>query len=535
MVFVALLAILVPLLCVVVLRMPARVGMSISAVVVGLAALIFWQMTPLAVSASIAQGLHRALTIALILFGAITLLKTLQETKALNRIKLGFHAISKDMRVQVVLVAFAFVSLVEGISGFGTPAIIAAPLLMVLGFRPIAAASLALLGDTVAVTFGAVGTPLIVGLENVPNYSSNLTWAVGAQVATFDLVIGTLLPLALVSMLVVQFSELSRKAKLRSILEMIPWSLLIGATYAISSFVTVRLIGPEFTAIIAGSVALIVGIITAYYNIGTPKQIWRHHATNQKVASDAKSDTEAMKIPLWKAWLPYVVVILLLLITRTAPAIKTFMTSVLDASWQGIFGLTEISSSWAVLYSPGTILLVAAIVATFVGAKSIKPLKIAARDAVKTVLISLSALMPTLIMVQIFTNSGINTAGLESMPVYIARSLADLFGELWVACAPLLGAIGAFIAGSSTVSTLTMGPVQASIAEMANLPLILVLGLQMTGGAAGNIIAIHNVVAASTVVGLAHKEGMVMRRLIVATVCYIAIATLIGAAIILIT
>ena len=316
---------------------------------------------------------------------------------------------------------------------------------------------------------------------------------------------------------------------------MIPWSLLIGATYAISAFVTVRLIGPEFTAIIAGSVALIVGIITAYYNIGTPKQIWRHHATNQKVASDAKLDAEAMKIPLWKAWLPYVVVILLLLITRTAPAIKTFMTSVLDASWQGIFGLTEISSSWAVLYSPGTILLVAAIVATFVGAKSIKPLKIAARDAVKTVLISLSALMPTLIMVQIFTNSGINTAGLESMPVYIARSLADLFGELWVACAPLLGAIGAFIAGSSTVSTLTMGPVQASIAEMANLPLILVLGLQMTGGAAGNIIAIHNVVAASTVVGLAHKEGMVMRRLIVATVCYIAIATLIGAAIILIT
>ena len=232
MIFVALLAIMLPLLCIVVFRMPAKIGMSISAVAVGIAALVAWQMTPLAVGASVAQAVHRSLTIALILFGAITLLRTLQETAALNRIKLGFHAISADMRVQTVLVAFAFVSLLEGISGFGTPAIIAAPLLMVLGFRPIAAAVLALLGDTVAVTFGAVGTPLIVGLENVPNYSTNLTWAVGAQVATFDLVIGTLLPLMLVSVLVLQFSELTLKAKFRSILHIAPWSLLIGATYA---------------------------------------------------------------------------------------------------------------------------------------------------------------------------------------------------------------------------------------------------------------------------------------------------------------
>ena len=533
MVFVALLAIILPLLCVVVLKMPAKIGMSISAAAVGITALTIWHMTPLAMAASIAQAMHRSLTIALILFGAITLLKTLQETGALTRIKLGFHAISADMRVQVVLVAFAFVSLLEGISGFGTPAIIAAPLLMVLGFRPIAAAVLALLGDTVAVTFGAVGTPLIVGLENVPEYSSNLTWLVGAQVATFDLVIGTLLPLALVSVLVFQFSELTFKSKLHSVLEIAPWSLVIGAVYAVSAFVTVRLIGPEFTAIIAGSIALLVGIITAYYAVGLPRQTWRHHTLPKDSAEDARLKASTTELSLWKAWLPYATVIVLLLLTRTVPAIKQFTSNALDASWQGIFGIANINSSWAILYSPGTILLFAALVAALIGKKSLKPLYSGAKDAFSTVISALSALVPTLIMVQIFTNSGINTAELVAMPIYIGEALADVFGELWVICAPVLGMIGAFIAGSSTVSTLTMGPVQASIAESTHLPLVLILALQMVGAAAGNIIAIHNVVAASTVVGLTHREGLIMRRLIVTTICYVAVAALLGVLILL--
>ncbi|PID33421.1 hypothetical protein CR969_00855 [Candidatus Saccharibacteria bacterium] len=164
-------------------RQPAKIGMTISAVIVALLAFFIWQMTPIAMAASVVQAIHRSLTILLILFGAVTLLKTMQQTGAMTRIKLGFHTISSDMRVQTVLIAFVFVSLIEGSSGFGTPAVVAAPLLMVLGFRPLAAVALALLGDTVSVTFGAVGTPLIVGLENVSQYSHDLAWVVGAQVA----------------------------------------------------------------------------------------------------------------------------------------------------------------------------------------------------------------------------------------------------------------------------------------------------------------------------------------------------------------
>lgn len=541
MLFVALLAILAPLTMLVIFRMPARIGMSISAVVVGLAAFFVWQMTPLAIAASVGQGLHRALTIGLILLGAITLLRTMEQTGALARIKLGLHNISPDMRVQAVLVAFAFVALLEGISGFGTPAIVAAPLLMVLGFRPLAAASLALLGDTVSCTFGAVGTPLLVGLENVPNYSANLAAVVGAQVTIYDLVIGTLLPFGLVALLVFGFSGQTRHQQWRSLREIAPWAVSIGLIYSLSAFMVVRIFGPEFTAIISGAITLAVAIYTAKNRFLLPKTTWRLH---QAEIDHAEKITKTVRqMPLWRAWLPYLVVIGLLILTRAVPAIKQFVIAAVDASWQQIFGIESISSSWAVLYSPGIILLIGAATAAIVGglADKSQPLKQALRSfgsgiwrALGTTVVALLALIPTLIMVQIFTNSGINQSGLTAMPIFIGQALADIFGELWLPVAPWLGGIGAFIAGSATVSTLTLAPVQFSIAGDIGASFVAVLALQMIGAAAGNIIAIHNVVAASVVVGLEHREGLIIRKLIVPTIIYLSLALVIGVLVLLI-
>jgi len=526
MILLALLAIILPITLLAGFKLSARLGMTISVLAVGLVALLAWQIMPLAISASIAQGLHRALTIGLILFGAVTMLRTLQETGALTRIKLSLQKVSTDMRVQTVIVAFAFVSLIEGISGFGTPAIVAAPLLMVLGFRPIAAAALALLGDTVAVTFGAVGTPLLVGLSNLDNYSTDLVTLVGAQVTLFDLIIGTLLPLVLVALLIFAFSKQTIRQKWQSLIEILPYSSFIGLTYAFSAVVMVRLVGVEFTAIIAGAITLAVAIFTAKNNWLTPESVWRHHISES--TKEEKIPQKIRHMPVWRAWLPYGLVIIILLLTRTVLPIKQFFVSAIDISWRNIFGLEGVSSELALLYSPGIILLIGAIFASLIGARSLKPLSRASLSSLKTTLSALSALIPTLIMVQIFTNSGINTSGLVAMPIYIGHCLADVFGELWLAVAPILGMIGAFIAGSSTVSTLTMAPVQVSIATSVDLPTITVLALQMIGAAAGNIIAIHNVVAASVVVGLSHREGYIIRRLIIPTIGYVLVACLIG-------
>src|SRR5699024_12762046 len=109
----------------------------------------------------------KALTILLILFGAIVLLNTLQNTVAVVRINQGFRNISADMRVQIVIVAFLFGAIIEGAAGFDTPAAVTGPLMMTLGFNPMATATIALIADSAPVPFDAVGTLVVVGLSNL--------------------------------------------------------------------------------------------------------------------------------------------------------------------------------------------------------------------------------------------------------------------------------------------------------------------------------------------------------------------------------
>ncbi len=511
----ALSAIAVPLILVALFRLPARIGMPISAVCVALVALFIWKMPESALVASTLQGAHRALTILWILVGALLLLNVLRRTGALERIKRDFHALSPDMRVQAVLVAFAFVCLVEGVSGFGTPAAIAVPILLALGFRPLAAVVLALAGNAVATSFGAVGTPLLVGLENVPDINDQMIREVGQLITSGDLLVGLLLPTGLASVLIIFFGRKERR--LRDILEILPWTLTVGAVYSGSALALPWLIGPEFVSIISASLALIIGALLAGRGWLLPAQVWRHH-TNEE-AIDLLPDNKRMNS--FKAWLPYILVIAILLVQRAVPSIKTWSQSVLDLSWHSILGFEQISSAWTVLLSPGTVLIIVALVALWIGRTNPRQLKETFGSVGKGILISALALVPTLMMVQIFINSGINDDGLLSMPAYIGHELASLFGSYWLAAAPPLGTITAFITGSSTVSTLTMAPVQFEIASQAGLPENLVLAAHISGSNAGNMIAIHNVVAASVVAGLAHREGSIIRRILPITGVYL--------------
>src|SRR5699024_754032 len=150
---IALSAIIVPFLLLVLLRMSAAKGLTISAVIVILLAITVWGMEGIIISSSILKVIHKALTILCILFGALLLLNTLQRTGAVVRINQGFRSISEDMRVQAIIVAFLFGALIEGAAGFGAPAMVTGPLLFALGFSPLVAATLALIADSTSVAF----------------------------------------------------------------------------------------------------------------------------------------------------------------------------------------------------------------------------------------------------------------------------------------------------------------------------------------------------------------------------------------------
>ncbi len=127
----------------------------------------------------------------------------------------------------------------------------------------------------------------------------------------------------------------------------------------------------------------------------------------------------------------------------------------------------------------------------------------------------------TVPMVRILINSGVNGADLVSMPVMMAQAVADSVGGIYPFFAPAVGAMGAFIAGSNTVSNLMLAEFQFSVAETLGLSTAMMIALQAVGAAAGNMIAIHNVVAASATVGLLGREGATIRKTILPTIYYL--------------
>ena len=224
-------------------------------------------------------------------------------------------------------------------------------------------------------------------------------------------------------------------------------------------------------------------------------------------------------MPTWRAWLPYLVIGAILLVTRLEFLGVTPLLQSLRFDWEGILG-TSITRGIAPFYNPGIIPFL--LIAVFVPALYGLGWKRAGRVALGTVrLVSVAAiaLFFALGMVFIMMNSG-EAAGRDSMLIVMAGGAAAVAGQVWYLAAPLIGMLGTFISGSNTVSDIMFGAFQFNTANQVGLPVVPVLALQAVGGAAGNMICIHNVVAVLTTVGLLGKEGIVVRKNLPIAVLY---------------
>ena len=193
------------------LQWPARKAMPAVLAATALLALLVWDMSGQRVAASVIQGLIVTVSVLWIVFGAIFLLNTLKHTGAIQTIRQGFAQVSPDRRVQAIIIAWCFGTFLEGASGFGTPAAIAAPLMVALGFPALAAVMIGMMVQSTPVSFGAVGTPIIIGVNNgldAATISQQLAqegWSweqfmqlITTQVAIIHGIVGTLMPLLMV-------------------------------------------------------------------------------------------------------------------------------------------------------------------------------------------------------------------------------------------------------------------------------------------------------------------------------------------------
>ncbi|CUA81186.1 L-lactate permease [Anoxybacillus suryakundensis] len=514
----------------VLLRLPAAKAMPISFLITVVLSLFVWKMPGIQVAAATIEGVIVAISILWIIFGAILLLNTLTKSGAMDTIRSGFLGITRDRRVQVIIIAWLFGAFIEGAAGFGTPAAIGAPLLVALGFPPLAAVVVALVADSSPVSFGAVGTPIIVGVdqglregnsvaERVQHVIgtadlSSFLQTLAKQAVSFDIIIGTFIPLILVLILTRFFGE---NRSWKEGLEIWKFALFAGLSFTVPAFLVASFLGPEFPSMIGGLIGLAIVVPAAKKGFLLPKEPWDFKKTDvhEQVTNVQKSD-----MPLLLAWMPYILVALILVLTRLQNLpLKTWLRSV-KLQFNNILG-TNISTSIEPLYLPGTIFLVVIFITVFMHKMKREDVVTTIKESAYTLIGSAIALGTAVPMVRIFINSGINDAGLASMPIELASMVAGAVGAAWPLVAPLIGALGSFISGSATFSNMMFSLFQFSIADQIQVPHHIVIAGQMLGANAGNMVCVLNVVAAASVVGLAGKEGTIIRMTLIPMLYYV--------------
>ncbi len=525
------------------LNWPAKRAMPVAFGLTVVIALFFWDMTTNRVLASVFQGLGITVSVLWIVFGAIFLLNTLKHTGAIATIRNGFTNISPDRRIQAIIIAWCFGSFIEGASGFGTPAAIAAPLLVAIGFPALAAVLMGMMIQSTPVSFGAVGTPIIVGVSkglDTHNITESLlangsTWEAYVQqitssVALIHATVGTLMPVLMAMMLTRFFGK--NKSWTEG-LDILPFAIFAGLSFTIPYALTGVFLGAEFPSLIGGLFGLAVVVSAAKRGFLVPKSTWDFEDEKKWPAEwlgslkVEKEEAVAQPMSMAKAWLPYVLLAVILVASRVSADFKAMLTGV-SISFSNILGEAGISAAIQPLYLPGGILVFSALLAVLLQSRSVTPLIKAAGESSKTLIGAGFVLVFTIPMVRIFINSGITEADLASMPVTTANFAAGLVGEAFPALSATIGALGAFIAGSNTVSNMMFSQFQFEVAQTLSISSATVVALQAVGAAAGNMIAIHNVVAASATVGLLGREGATLRKTVIPTFYYLVVTGIIG-------
>lgn len=542
---------LVPVLTVfvllVVFKWPAKVAMPVAFLVTVGLSLGVWAVPFHQVAAGTVNGVITALTLLYIIFGAILLLNTLTESGAMQSLRQGLSDISPDRRVQAILIAWLFGAFIEGAAGFGTPAAVAAPLLVGLGFPAMAAVVCALIIQSTPVTFGALGTPILVGVNNglsagdVPEVQAAVgaaatDWSgyiatIGAHAALLHAIVGTLIPLLMVAVMTRFFGP---KRSFTDGLRTWRFALFAGLAMTVPYSIVAVTLGPEFPSLFGGLIGLAVVGFAARRGWFTPKgKTWDFEAKdrwdpvwngNVTIAPPAPG---ASRMPGWKAWMPYLLVGLFLVMTRVeALPLKEWLTSA-AIRIEGLFG-SGVTVSVAPLYLPGTI-FIAVVLLTYV-IHQMEPIGFlrAWKNAFRTTGVASIALLFSVPMVQVFIESDGGGAGFASMPIALAEGVAGLTGSLYPLFAPMIGALGAFAAGSNTISNMMFSLFQFGVGTRIGVDPAWVVALQALGGAAGNMICVHNVVAASATVGLVNREGIIIRKVLIPLTYYILLGGALG-------
>ncbi len=442
-------------------------------------------------------------------------------------VKHSIAGLASDRRIQALLIAFSFGAFIEGAAGFGTPVAISAAMLIGLGFRPMQAAGLALIGNTAPVAYGALGTPIIA-----------LAGVTGLPLDMLSAAVGRILP---IFSLVVPFWIIWTMAGRKAMMEVWPACLVAGGSFAITQFLVSNFHGPWLVDIIGAIVSMIATVILL--KVWQPKTIWRYeHERDEKIAANVDQSTGKVV----KAWLPWVFLSVFVFAWGT-PHVKTFLNGGTKTAPNFLAGKTvknfeipllhnnvqkappvvaKVSKESAVyslnwLSTTGTSLFLAGILSGLVlGFSPIEILKVFGKTIgrVKISLLTIAAMLALG-----FTSK---SAGLDAtMGLAFAAT-----GALFPFFSAMLGWLGVALTGSDTSSNVLFGGLQKITAQQLGLNPILTAAANSAGGVMGKMIDAQSLVVASVATNQQGEEGNILRYVFFHS---LALAALVGVVIFL--
>lgn len=438
----------------------------------------------IATAGALGEALFLALTILWIIFPALCIHELQSRTGAIDVLREAMARLSDDPRIVALLVAWFFVLFIEGAAGFGTSVALAAPFLVSAGFGRVEAVSIALIGHAVGVSFGAVGTPILPQIAVTPFTGIELA----AATANYHVLLGWMMPL-LVMVLVGRALPGGRALSPVHL----GWAIGAAGAFLIPFYLIAVFVGPELPTLggaLLGALAFVGVLLTL-----------RRGQQASRVESAGSGSA------LLRSAAPYLVLVVLVLLTRLIPAVREPLQD-LTLAWR----FEPFGGSMAVLYHPGTLLLASFVLGAMLQRVALASILSAARQVLQRLLPVTLALAAMLSLSRVMVHAG--------MIDTLALAAADATGRYWPLFAPFVGVLGTFVTGSATASNILFSDFQQATAERLGVPALPLLAAQGFGAAVGNIVCPHNIVAASATVNLVGQEGEVLRWTLVPALVY---------------
>jgi len=475
-----------------------------------LATLLYGMPLKLALAASGYGACFGLFPIGWIVLSAIFIYDITVKTGKLEICKQTIAGLAADRRIQVLFIAFSFGAFIEGAAGFGTPVAISAAMLIGLGFKPLPAAGLALIGNTAPVAFGSLGTPIITLAEVTKLPIEQLSAMVGRQLPFFSLIVPFWLVWAM--------------AGWRSMLEVWPACLTCGLSFGVAQFLTSNYHGPWIVDIVGAVFSMLM--LVALLRFWQPKTTWRFPDENVAEAEAAvvakPSRNEAMS-----AWMPWVLLSLFVFAWGLQP-VKTFLNGGTKDAPNALVGISLIkipvpllneavirdapvvahpenekaifNFNW--LSATGTSLFLSGILSGLLLGLSPKELFFTFLNTFKRVRISLLTIAAMLALGFTTRYSGLDA----TMGLAFAAT-----GSLFPFFSPMLGWLGVALTGSDTASNVLFGNLQQLTAQQVGMSPVLAAASNSSGGVMGKMIDAQSIVVASVATGQDGQEGKILR------------------------